>query len=311
MIVRESLYFERGLDPKLAMNIGIEEQISNFLQERTTTGPSFWISYLLTEGDFDELDKETRKKWIEFLIRKLEYNNSLDDSDYYDLKKMGIEWIPYVPFSDSNFKYELIGNRYIIKFSDWSDFAKYFNTDSRDISEEFIEAVLSGDFFEYFDYSLENFRDITDFTYSIERLLNQGKSIPALKDLKEKALEMGANPDNVENISDLMNEIDSNNDLEDLKDTVAFAFAEASQSADESEAYKDIKKAITKYFDMGDAERKGEFFIAPITKEGVEKLSYVMASGEEKIIYYPPQSYDGDMTADDINDALDNKLSDL
>ena len=34
MIVKESINFERGLDPKQAMNVGLEQKIANFLRER-------------------------------------------------------------------------------------------------------------------------------------------------------------------------------------------------------------------------------------------------------------------------------------
>ena len=155
VILSEAMNFERGLAPNQSMGIGIEGQIREFLDERTSSSPSLWISYLLMEGTFEELPKETRKTWIEFLIKKPEYNSGLGEEDYYLLKEWDIEWIPYVPFSSSDFKYKVIGNQYYIYFNQWEDFSSYFDTNSRDISEKFIEAVLSGDSYEYFDYSLE------------------------------------------------------------------------------------------------------------------------------------------------------------
>jgi len=306
----ESQGFQRGLDPKQAMNIGLEEQIKNFLDERTSSSPAMWISYLLTEGSKEELDKETRIKWIEFLIKKPEYNSQLGEEDYYGLKEWGIEWIPYVPFPDNNFKYEKIANNFIISFSEWGDFADYFDTDSRDISKEFIEAVLSGDSYEYFDYDYDGFDNISDFLWHISLVLKKGEEIPVLKELKEKAIEMGMEPEKAEDVDTLFNEIEED-DFSDLYEVLRQAYREASRSSDESEAYHHIQRAIRKHYQIEEGKWEGDAYKAPITLEGIKKLSYSMGTGEDKIKYYPPQSYSGTMTADDINDAISNELENL
>jgi len=315
-VLSEAQEFQRGLAPKQSMGIGLEETIKNFLDERTSSSPSLWISYLLTEGDYEDLDKETRKKWIEFLITKPEYNKELGEEDYYNLKEWGIEWIPYVPLSDSNFKYKKIGNKFIITFGGWEQFSDYFDYDSRDLSQEFVEAVLSGDAYDQFDYDLSAFRDIQDLAWHLQRELNKGKEIHVLKDLKEKAIEMGAASKNVENLDDLLKEIDENEDLDELKTAVSFAFEESQQSADEHEAYVKVKSAIQRHFGVEDGEWIGEgekaYFQAPISFEGLHHLAYTMTTGEDKIKYYhPQQGYMGDITAETFNDAMYNKLEDL
>jgi hypothetical protein len=309
--ISEALDFERGLTPKQSMGIGLEEQIRNFLDDKTSSSPSLWISYLLHEGTDEELDRETRKEWVKFLITKPEYNKELDENDYFDLKDWGIEWIPFAPFKDDNFKYRFTGSNYILYFKEWSNFVDYFDTDTRDISKEFIEAVLGGeDSYEYFDYDVREHRDITDFAWHIKRIK---KEIPAVKELKEKAIQMGADPDKLETIDDLLEEIQENEDLSDLCDAVRFAYVEAMALADESEAYRDLQRAIQKHYHIGEAkyDSRKEFFVAPCNFDGIKLLSFTMATGEDKIKYYPPQSYSGDMKMEDINDSLANKLDDL
>jgi hypothetical protein len=315
-VLSEALDFERGLAPKQSLGIGLEEQIRNFLDDKTSSSPSLWISYLLNEGTDEELDQETRNQWIKFLITKPEYNKDLDENDYLELKERGIEWIPFAPFKDDNFKYKFTGNSYILYFKEWSDFADYFDTDSRDISPQFIEAVLGKedeDAYEYFDYDIREHRDITDFAWHINRILQKGKQIPALKVLKKKAIKMGADPHKVKTIDDLLEEIQENEDLSDLCDAVRFAYVEAMALADESEAYRDLQRAIKKHYHIGDAkyDESKEFFIAPCDFDGIKLLSFTLATGEDKIKYYPPQSYNGDMTMEDINDSLANKLEDV
>lgn len=312
----ESLNFERGLAPKQSMGIGLEETIKKFLNEKTSSSPSLWISYLLTEFDDDDLDKETRKKWIEYLISNPKYNKELGEEDYYNLKEWGIEWIPYVPLADTNFKYKKLANSYILTFGGWEDFSDYFDYDSRDLGKEFVESVLSGDAYDQFDYDLSGFRNIGDLSWALSREIKKGKEIPVLKDLKEKAIELGGNPDNMEEMEDLFEEISSNEDLSELNTAISLAFEESQQSADEHEAYTKLKSAIKRHFGIEEGEWIGDgekaYFQAPISFEGLHHLAYTMATSEEKIKYgHPQQGYMGDITAETFNDAMYNKLEDL
>ena len=312
MLVKESLNFERGLDPKQSMDIGLEGQIRNFMDEKTSSSPAYYISSLLRDV-IEDIDEETRIKWIKFLLTKKEYTTDLDENDYLELREQGIEWIPFVPFKDDSFKYKLVGNQYFIEFTQWADFSDYFDTTFRDISKEFIEGVLSGDGFEYFDYDLSAFQDITDLSWIINRTLKDGKQINALKDLKNKAIEMGADSSKIETLDDLLDEIQSNEDLSELCYAVQSALAEATALADENEAYHLLIKAIQKHYNIEEAkwDREKEIFIARCDFDGIKRLSFSMATGEEKIIYYAPQSYNGDITAESIDNSLENKLSDL
>lgn len=317
----EAQNFERGLDPKKAMNVGLEQQIANFLRERTSDSPAMWISYLLTEGDEEELNHETRKQWIEFLIKNPEYNNSLDENDFYELKKWGIQWIPYVKLPSDEIQYEFKNGKYFLSFDGWQSFSDLFDTDTRNLSKDFVEAVLSGENVEeYFEYDSVNFGDITEMTWFLKRLLAKGK-IPALDDLKEKFIERGGDPETANNLEELFDEIESNDEYEDLHDAIRFAWTDSQEMADQDEAFKDLKNAIKKHFDINDEEIKWvekpnnySHFYAPISLNGVEKLFGCLSLNDSdyKIKYYPPQySYNGDITSEVFNDSLSNRLDEI
>lgn len=312
-IILEAQEFQRGLEPKKAMNIGLEEQIANFLQERTSSSPAMWISYLLTEGTEEELDKETRKEWIEFLIKKPEYNSNLDENDFYELKSRGIKWIPWVKLPGEDIQYEFKGGKYFIKFSEWENFVDLFDTDSRDISKKFLESVLSGDALEYFEYDSSNYRDISELAWYFKRL-KEKNPMPALDELKQKYVDLGG--DSKKELEEMLEDIESNSDFSDLHDAVTFAWVDALEVADEEEAYNDLKKEIQKHYQIGEGEWKEgpnqiNYFYASISLNGVEKLFDSLAMGEDKIKYYPPQSYNGDVNPHTFDDALSNRLDEI
>jgi hypothetical protein len=313
--ISEALGFERGLTPKQSMGIGLEEQIRNFLDERTSSSPSLWISYLLSEGTDEELDRETRKKWIEFLLTKPMYVTDLGEEEYYNLKEWGIEWIPYVPLANKDFKYKKLGTKYILDFHGWEDFSPCFDYD-RELSEEFVQAVLSGDAFDQFEYDLSGFKDITDLSWALNRELKKRKKIPALEDIKRIAIALGGNPENMEDLDQLFDEISTNEDLSELDEAISFAFEESQQSADEHEAYTKLKEAIQKHFGIEEGKWIGEgekaYYRAPISFEGLHKLAFCLATNEEQIKYsHPYGGYSGDISAETFNDAMYNKLEDF
>jgi len=106
-------------------------------------------------------------------------------------------------------------------------------------------------------------------------------------------------------------DIESNDDFSDLHDAVTFAWVDALESADEEEAYKDLKKSIQRHYEIGEGEWKEDYYSAPISPSGVKKLFDSISMGEEKIMYYPPQSYSGDVNADTFNDSLSNRLDEV
>jgi hypothetical protein len=317
----EAINFERGLSPKTSMSIGIKEKIRAFMEEFGNNTEEHWLSDLIQKNlhsDWsDSLDDEARIAWINYLLKTPgEWLKNLDENDYVQMKEEGIEWIPYIPIPGNDFRYQRmgVGDNYLLKFNGWEEFSSYFDT-GRDLSLEFIENVLSGDAHDDFYYDSDAF-DVTDLGWHVQRIINKGEEVPAMKDLKEKAIEMGGNPENMETVDDLLEEINNNDDLHDLRQAVLFAFMDAQESADESAAYRSLINAIQKWYEIGEGkwhESGGtEIFVAPITKKGLEKLFYSIMTGDDKIKYYPPDhGFNGDITKDDINDALYNKIEDL
>lgn len=317
MIIREYINFERGSNPKKAMNIGMEAQIENFMEEFSNESRNNWLSDLI-QNDFEEMGLNPDKQgiWIKHLLKNPEFNKNLDENDYYAMREKGIQWIPDVPFHPSaGMSYELLGDQYFITFHEWTDFIDFIDTSNlRDrVSEEFLRAVLSGDAFKFFEMDSDYANDITEFTWLLKKIESKGNGLDVLKDIKDKAIELGGDPDNMENLESLMEEINDNKDLDDLKDAISHAVMEAQEIADENEAYKHIIDEIKKYFEIGEGNWIDEnTYKAKITKKGVEMISYTIVTGDEKLGYSAPYNgYSGSISEDELLDSIDNKLNDL
>jgi hypothetical protein len=309
-LVRESIQnFQRGLEPIQSMGVGLEQVISEFMKEKTSSSPEYFITYLLTEGTEEELDNETRKKWIEFLIKFPKYNNGLDENDYYELKERGIKWIPYVPLVDSDFSYEVKGDKFFLSFSEWNDFTNYFE-ESRDLDRDFIGAVLSGDAHDFFNYDYSNFRDITDFTHEIEKM-EKTDPLSILETIRNMAIKMGADPEDINTTESLFYIINENEDLDELRSAIQITLSETAAIADEEDAFKELVKTIRKEYDMGETDFVNKNYIAEISLQGLEKLSYTLATNDEKIVWYPPRDFDGEWDKDTFENSLENRLDDI
>ncbi len=309
MIVKESLNFERGIDPKESMNIGLEQTISQFMYENNYKDPFQWISYLTGAWeDVEDLDKETRIKWVNFLLsksRKYIGKISLDEFDYNVMKELGIHWIPYVPIVDDEFKYIQEDKKYYLLFDSWENFSYYFEEDPK-VNKEFVTKVLEGDAFEFFTYDNDYYKNIKSFIWFLKKM-----DIPAFQKIKEKVIELGANSDNLNSIENMFIEIDNNENLSELKTIILYSIADAQSSVDESEAFNILKKLIKKHYEIGDEEEYYEKIKVPISFDGLEKFSYTVATGEEKIILYLPREISGDIDAETLNDSIYNQLEKL
>ena len=291
MIIKESLNFERGIDPKASMHIGLGNVISKYMDDNENNNPFSWISYLAgAYPNFEwtyKLDKETRIKWINFLLsnpNKYIQKNSLDELDYGVFKRFGIHWIPYVPIADDEFKYIQEDEEYYLLFDGWENFSYYFEKD-KNINEEFILNVLKGDAFEFFHYDIykEYYQDLKPFIDFFKR-----NDILAYKLIKEKAIKLGANLNNLNSIEDMFTEINNNEKLLELKESILEALIDAQCIADESETFNILKNLIKKQYEIGDEEEYYEKIKVPISFNGLEKFSYTVATGEEKIILNLP-----------------------
>ena len=309
--LKESINFERGRQGISAVGIGLESVIKDFMEENTDMQPSDWI-YEILAGSYD-LDLETRKKWVQYLIQFPKYTKTFDENTYLELKEKGIKWIPYVPILGNEFKYTVAGERFFLYFASWEDFADLFDDVKRDISIKFIRNVLEGDSYSYFDNDGGGYDDITDYVWYVEKTAEK-KPIVALEDIKKVALEMGTEEEKISTLKDLFEEIQNNDNLEDLKYAIQRAFTETQISADEDECYKNLVQTIRKTFDFGEPKWKDtEEYISQISQKGLERLSYVVATGEDKIDWTCPSfgSWAGDWEPETLNDAILNELGNI
>lgn len=209
MLVPESILevqnFERGPMSKETLGIGLEATINEFMEEHSGEQPGSWVYDILDNSNL-ELDTETRKKWAQFLITMpKKYATEADENLYYVLKQNNIEWIPYLPIMGNDFGYTVEGDKYYLHFGAWLDFRDLFDSQSRDVSLEFIGDVLCGeDSYEHFERDMEEYEDITQSGWYLSKTVEKG-NVPALEDLKTTAIEMGASPENVTSLDDLLN----------------------------------------------------------------------------------------------------------
>ena len=84
MLVRESIKFERGLNPKQAMGVGIASQIAEYAEDLTD-----WevVGTIIEDSD---LEVETKKTWINHLLKT---NPEKYDFDEYRIMENFIDGV--------------------------------------------------------------------------------------------------------------------------------------------------------------------------------------------------------------------------
>jgi len=307
MIVRESLQeFQRGLDPKASMGIGIEEQIKKWYKDNYETSPDEDIIYHILNDN--NLDRKTRETWVKFLLKK---NYYFEEDEWGEMMDQQIEVIsnlsPEFKKELGEFTIKKQDNKFILYFDDWNEFSPYF-AENRDLDEAFIETVLSGEEAErYFSYdpAIFNWDDISNFIETNEEKLS------FLKELKEKFIELGGDPKYLDNTEKLIKEIFDNEDLEDLKTALKISASSTAEIAEQDEIYKELKNSIINHYELNNEIWNSESnkYFAEISSSGLEKLFNSVYSNEELIVYYPRQYYDADWNYPTFNDEMQNQLS--
>lgn len=311
MIVREALNFERGLDPKTSMKIGLEGRIKNWYFERYEADDDNWKDTIIhdiledTGGIEDpKLDEETKKKWIEFLIS---IGCHFGEEDWYELKNLEVDIIENLPDQEKE-----IGDLILIKsknnlsiaFSSWLDWSDLIS--ERNTSKEFINKVLEGDDFDIFDYDLD--------TYSLDDVLNfinQNKFKVSFEEIKEKYLEFGGEK---EEISEIFEDLEDDDRFEEIKYAILNSAANTASYADEEAALKDIKRWIINTYDLSEEywDENKSVYICGIKENGAYKLLSVYYNYNYPEVYYPPQGgYNGNWDIKTFNEELENKLAEI
>ena len=146
-------------------------------------------------------------------------------------------------------------NQWWIVVNDYDFFTDYFKLD-RDTRSDLIKIILSGDYFDIFQYSYSDFKitdqdiDLTPDNLLIFKIILR--------------IEQYRNPDeydydlnDINDYSDIASIVHGYN-IDNLKDAIQGAICEAQESADGSSAWNDIVNKIYNFFGLVDGSAKWE-----------------------------------------------------
>jgi len=310
-IVRESISFERGQEPKKAMGLGFTNKIENWYEEAyEPTGSPPYEEMIGVIMEDDELDSKTKQEWVKHLASSGypwdseaisgSFGNSIDFVEYLpDGWKEGIHNIEVIK---KDGKFHTI-------FDGWEDWADFVEKD-RDMDDEYVSKVLQGDAYDYvmtYDYG---HIDAESIKYFIKGKENEIPSLGYLRDLYE----FKAGEDDREQIAgdteEMIDDIFDNYD--ELKQALQIALSAAQENANEAAAFQKMKKEISNHYELGEAEwdEDQKRYIAPITVDGLERLMDSYWFGERRWEHISPyHGYMEDANVESFEMELDNQLS--
>ena len=310
-IVRESISFERGLDPKSAMGLGLTKRIEQWYQDAYDMEPSEGMLGVIMEDD--ELDKETKQEWTKHLISSgYEFDSDAVGASFSN----SIDLVEYLPngWTESIHSLELQkknGKFYVI-FDGWDEFSD-FELKQHNQDKEYTYKVLSGDAWDYFDNFDNAWVDADSVQNFIKNNKDQIKSLGYLRDLYQYKAEDNER-DYVEfedDIDELIDDIWDNDIYEDLKSALQIAGGVAYANAQEGEAYRYIIKEIQKHYELGDAkwDDHRKRYTSQISVDGVERLLDSYYFGDRSWEHSPPYNgYMPDWNVEAFEMELQNQL---
>ena len=299
-IVRESINFERGQDPKTAMGVGLQAQIDNWLDEtyNMNWGQPGSIEAI---GEDEELDKETKGKWIKHILST---GYEFDENEWYILGQLKIDALDYIPEIDKDLNdihLRKRGDNYTINF-DWEDFATFF---SESDMEEFFQDILSGDGYKYFDdNSYKTYTQEEIEGYVSENDIDQSELI-------DKFEEYGG--ENPEEMWDQIYDQERSEEFGEIKNILQVVAANTTASAEEGESWTGLKKSIHNWYDMEEPKwlEDKETFEASISKQGAKRLMDYYYNQENAIEHREPEYYSADWDKGTFESELSDRLSDI
>ena len=201
-----------------------------------------------------------------------------------------------------------------LEFSEWSDFADLFQ-EHRDVRDRYIENVLSGMGYEYFDYYDTIEPDY--FEFDDKKIFQEVK-----KEIKEKIYELDLSEedeydemikdfDSVESFRDLYDKVLEEYDiLEDIKTAIDLAYTTSQELADEAEAYNSLTDSIIKTFNGGEVKYENDKYVLPITNPNFNAED-VVDNGRVIEWELPYYGWNGDVDDDTFLQEIENKLEDI
>ena len=306
-IVRESISFTRGQDPKTSMGIGTEGEMYHYFKENYDSIPyDYEIINSIIEDD--DLDQDKKERWITHLLEK--------DSNKYTFEDPELDW-----FSENGFDYltpmkdgyirsvslELYkkDGKFFVQFPEITYLADLFDTHSRDIDRETIEKILGGDAWDIFE--IYN----SDPTITKEYIIENWDKIKAtayLTDVYQYRKGEGETP------KEIIDDIFDDDDYENMAQAIEIALSDAQTNAYESEAYNAMLKGVLDHFEMGKPvyDEQKKVYTAPITITGADKLFKSALLGDEQYEYYEPYGgYNGEVDSEVFSEALLSQLEHL
>jgi hypothetical protein len=306
--IKESLYekFTEDSDPIHDMNIGLMYQIDEFIEKNDVdndvqNGLLTRITYL---ANINDLDNRTKKEWIEYLLR--EENEDLAECTEYDIAKMEEAGVKFFPNSknlpDANFGYKVKNGESILNTENWNNFTLYFNPNN-ELNTKFIEAILSGDSFEYFDYHRD--LDLSDILES----LSEKEEIKLLDFLKPICLKLSKKVKDIKNIKELFQIIEHTKELRPISDALNIAYEQNLAYSEENAAFKDFVRVIEKTYNLTRINPKGVELEFKISESGLEKFFLANWFEDHRITYYPPRyGWSSDFNVDDYIESIESQL---
>ena len=307
MLVRESISFERGLGPKRAMGLGIAGQIEEYSKDL-----SDW-EVVGTIVEDPEIPVDTKKSWINHLLKTNPEKYDFDENAMYWFDDNNFDYLTPLPDGHSwpiNTDMDLgkVDGQWIVAFDDWANWSNLFISNNR-VSKEFVEAVLGGDAYQFFESS-----DSLPLYDKMEFISQNLKEIPVWSYLEDLYIELGGEEDRG-NIKEEIKNIYSQEEFEDLKNSIDRAFMDADESARENEAFKDLKKTIVDHYELGTEmyDDHSNTYKVNTTIIGADKLAKAATLGSDYYIDYFParDDYWAPIDLEYFNEVLQNHLENL
>jgi len=306
--VNEAQNFQRGQTPKKSIGIGLKEIINKWLEDELDTSlegdPSWAIEHILE----NDLDNNTKKTWIEYLISINHDDNNWDENDYESFKSYDIKPLSAI---SNGYKKEFDGiyisknnDRWQVAFSDDSEFINFYK--EGDWSKDAMEKLLEGDAYNIF------FVGPVDFPYDDAKrfIIDNENTIDKVSIETIKNIYVSLGGDESDNLNQILDNIEDDENYGRLKFSILLAITEADANAREGRAFQAIRESINDFCEINvEFSQKAQRYEGTISEEGVRKLMefhYMEEEGWEAP--YSHDDYSGDIDINSLGEYLQNEL---
>ena len=261
--------------------------------------------FLCRQGD---LNDETKKNWIEFLLREgKDEITEWENSDFEIMDDIGVRFIPNVTqLPDEKFSYKVNNGQYYLYCGEWEDFTYYFELHN-DIDHKFIEKVLSGDGRDYFEYNYDRPLKLDEIIDSLSKF-EEPELFEFLKPFCEERSEEAKEAKTLYELFDI---IENNEDLQGIDNALLSAFANNIAEAEETAAYNELVNAIKRGLKVSEADHQGGNLVLKLSEDSVNTFFKMYWSDAYHIDYYPPQyGWGGDFNLEYFKEDFESNLQD-